>query len=119
MSKEGFKKLTTWQKAYAFGLEIYKATKGFPKEEQYGLTSQLRRAALSVAANIAEGYDRQHRKEYIQFLMIAKGSLSEVETFLLFSLDLNYLNQNDYKKIDVQRVEVAKLLRGLINSLKQ
>ena len=82
---EGFKKLIVWNKAYDLALGVYKKTKEFPKDELYGLTSQLRRASLSVSANIAEGYDRQHRKEYLHYLSIARGSLSEVETYLKLS----------------------------------
>lgn len=85
---EGFRTLTTWQKAYELALEIYKTTKDYPKHEQFALVSQIRRAYLSVVANIAEGYERQHRKEDIQFLTAAKGSLGEVEAYLLFSKDL-------------------------------
>ena len=94
---EGFRNLIVWQKAYAFALEVYKAAKNFPRDEIYGLTSQIRRAAVSVSANIAEGYERQHRKEYIQFLMIAKGSLGEVETHLMFARDLAYLKSLGHK----------------------
>ena len=115
--EEGFRSLTTWQKAYVLALEIYRITKNFPKQEQYALTSQIRRAAISVSANIAEGYERQHRKEYIQFLMIAKGSLGEVETYLLFSKDLGYLTAEKYKAVNSKRQEVARLLKGLIRSL--
>lgn len=115
---EGFRNLIVWQKAYALALDIYRATRRFPREELYGITSQLRRAAVSVPANIAEGYERQHRKEYLQFLMIAKGSLGEVETYILFSKDLSYINEEKFEKLEVLRGEVGKLLRGLINSLK-
>ena len=114
---EGFQNLTTWQKAYELALEIYKMTKGFPKDEQYGLISQIRRAAISVSANISEGYERQYRKEYIQFLMIAKGSLGELETYLLFSRDLGYISIKEYESIHEKRQEVGKLLKGLIRSL--
>jgi len=93
---EGFRSLKVWQKAYEFALGIYRVTKMFPREELYGLTNQMRRAALSISANIAEGYERQHRKEYIQFLMIAHGSLGETETFLLFAKDLGYIDEKVY-----------------------
>ena len=90
MRTEGFKQLIVWQKAYAFALGIYKTTQTFPKNELYGLVSQMRRSAISVSANIAEGYERQHRKEYLQFLTIARGSLGELESYLLFSKDLKF-----------------------------
>lgn len=115
---EGFRTLTTWQKAYELALEIYKITKDYPEHELFGLISQMRRASISVVANIAEGYERQYRKEYIQFLMIAKGSLGEVETYLLFSKDLEYISKEKYKAIEDKRQEVAKLLKGLIRSLQ-
>ena len=115
---EGFKNLKVWQKAYDLALEIYKTTKAFPKTELYGLINQMQRAAISISANIAEGYERQYRKEYIQFLMIAKGSLGELETYLMFSKDLLYIDENKYIELNGQRQEVGRLLRGLINSLK-
>ncbi len=97
---KGFKGLTVWQKAYALTLDIYKVSKKFPKEEIYGLSSQLRRAAVSIPANIAEGYERNHRKEYVQFLFVSKGSLGEVETQLLLAKDLGYLSESDYSAIE-------------------
>jgi len=114
---EGFKQLNVWQKAYELTLEIYKITTAFPKNEMYGLTSQLRRAAASVPANIAEGYERNHRKEYLQFLHIAKGSLGEIETFLLLSNDLKYLSKDEFIAIDEKRKVTARLLKGLVKSL--
>ena len=114
---QGFKQLTAWQKGYELVLALYKATKTFPREETYGLALQLQRAAVSVPANIAEGYDRNHRKEYVQFLYIAKGSLSEVETYLLLARDLGYLTTDTYEDLYTKRAEVARLLQGLISSL--
>ena len=114
---EGFKGLIVWQKAYGLALDIYKKTKEFPKNEQYGLISQIRRAAISVSANIAEGYDRRHRKEYVQYLSIARGSLSEVETYLLFSKDLEYASDQAFVELENKRQEVGRLLNGLIRSL--
>ena len=113
----GFKKLIAWQKSYELSLEIYKITKDFPEHERFGLISQMRRAAVSVVANIAEGYERPHRKDYLKFLVIAKGSLSELETFLLLSRDLRYLKMDQYGQIAARREEVGRLLNGLIRSL--
>ena len=113
---KGFRTLIAWQKAYELTLSVYKLTKEFPKSEIYGLTSQLQRAAVSVPANIAEGYERNHKKEYLQFLYIANGSLAETETYLLLAKDLKYLSQDEYSFIDEKRKETAKLLRGLIKS---
>ena len=116
---QGFRQLTVWQKSYALTLDVYKHTKSFPAEERYGLTSQLRRCVVSVPANIAEGYERNHRKEYLQFLHIAKGSLGETETYLLLSVDLGYLSNETYTLLESQRAEVGRILRGLINSLTE
>ena len=114
---EAFKKLKAWQAAYKMVLEIYKITEKFPKHEMYGMTSQIRRAAVSVSANIAEGYGRQHRKEYVQFLSIARGSLGEVETYILLAKDLGYINENVYGQLDGLRQETGRILTGLIRSL--
>ncbi len=114
---KGFKGLIVWQKAYALTLDIYRASKTFPKDEMYGLISQIRRAAVSIPANISEGYERNHRKEYIQFLFVSKGSLGEVETHLLLAKDLGYLSDKEYSAIESKRSEVARLLIGLIKSL--
>jgi len=113
----GFRQLLVWQKSYDLTLEIYKLTKDFPAEERFGVTSQLRRAAYSIPSNISEGYERNHRKEYIQFLHIAKGSLGEMETFLLLGRDLGYLNSETYTKLENNRSEIAKMLTGLVQSL--
>ncbi|MBU9888670.1 MAG: four helix bundle protein [Candidatus Omnitrophica bacterium] len=115
----GFKKLLVWQKAYQLALNIYRELKAFPKEEQFGLISQMRRAILSVPANIAEGYERGSRKDYIHFLRIAKGSLSETETYLMFSRDLGYVTGSCYAELEKQRSETGRLLNGLIRSLSQ
>lgn len=115
---KGFRTLHAWQMAYELTLDIYKITKKFPKEEIYSLTSQLQRAAGSVPANIAEGYERNHKKEYLQFLFIAKGSLGEIETYLMLALDLHYMTQAEYDTIDEKRAKAARILIGLIKSLK-
>lgn len=115
--KKSFKKLTAWQKAYNFALIIYKYSQKFPSSELYGLTSQIRRAAISISANIAEGSERQYKKEFVQFLSIARGSLAEVETYLILSKDLGYLNEKGFSELEEQRKEVGRLLRGLYKSL--
>ncbi|MBI5748686.1 MAG: four helix bundle protein [Nitrospinae bacterium] len=115
--EKGFKRLIVWKKAYELVLEVYKMAKVFPKEEIYGLTSQLQRASISIPANIAEGYERRHRKEYLQFLYIAKGSIAEVETYLSLAKDLGYLTDSNYMSIENKRAETYRLLRGLIKSL--
>jgi four helix bundle protein len=112
-----YRKLNAWQKAYALGISIYKQTRGFPKEELYGITSQMRRAATSIAANIAEGNSRESLKEFKQFLSIARGSASELETWLMFSKDLNYLEESAYQDLAHQLDVVKGLLFGLMKSL--
>jgi four helix bundle protein len=115
---KGFRTLHAWQMAYELTLDIYKITREFPKEEIYGLTSQLQRAAVSVPANIAEGYERNYKKEYQQFLFIAKGSLGEIETYLMLARDLQYITKAEYDSIDGKRAKAARILIGLIKSLK-
>lgn len=107
-----YRKLNVWQKADEFAFEIYKATKRFPKEELYGLTSQIRRAALSIPTNIVEGYARKGDKELARFIGIAIGSMAETEYLLDFSKKLGYLKEHDYTEIEKLRNEVGKLLWG-------
>ena len=119
MSKiKGFEDLKVWEKSHEFVLEVYKITQQFPGEEKFGMTSQIRRSAVSVAANIAEGSKRQHLNEYIQMLYIAQGSLSETKYYLLLARDLKYLSEIKYQELFGQSQEIAKMLSGLINSLK-
>jgi four helix bundle protein len=113
--KRDYKDLTVWQKAIDLVTEVYKATRGFPKEELYGLTSQLRRCAVSVPSNIAEGQGRLTRGEFRQFLGHAKGSLAELETQLIIAEKLGYLKEPG--ALVNQLAEVARLLNGLLNSL--
>jgi four helix bundle protein len=116
---KSYKDLIAYQKAYALALKIYNATENFPKAEQYGLVQQMRRASVSIPSNIAEGYRRKNRKEYIQFLNIAYGSSGELDTQMSLAHDLGMLQEDDF--IVVQRLteEVSKLLFNLIKSLKQ
>lgn len=95
MRTRSFKDLIVWQKSYQLVLEIYRVTKEFLKDEIYGLSQQMRRAAVSIPSNIAEGYGRQYHKEYRQFLAMAYGSLCELETQYLLAMDLNYLKKNE------------------------
>ena len=116
---QSFKDLIVWQKAYQLTLLIYKETEKFPKSELFGLTSQLRRAAVSIASNIAEGYQRQHGGEYVQFLSIAFGSCAEVETQLLICQDLHYLSESNFSILINCLTEVSKMLYALITKLKE
>ena len=107
-----------WQKSYTLTTVIYEVTRSFPKEEIYGLTSQIRRAAVSIPSNIAEGHTRGHRAEFIQFLNIAFASGAELETQLLLAKDLRYLSENDYARLDLLLTEVMKMLNSLLAKLK-
>ena len=107
-----------WQKARAFATEIYRATEDFPKAEIYGLTSQLRRAAVSIASNIAEGQGRLTVGEFRHFLGQARGSLLELETQLTIAVDLHFLTCAEFETLEGHSSEVPRLLNGLIESLR-
>jgi len=113
---KSFKDLIVWQKAYRLVLEIYKITKDFPKSETYGLAQQMRRAAVSLPSNIAEGYGRRHKTEYKQFLSIAYGSLSELDTQYLLSIDLGYTKKSDI--IENLLKEVGSMLYRMIYPIR-
>lgn len=115
---KNYKDLTVWQRAYQLCLTVYNATKEFPKEERYGLISQIRRAAVSLPSNIAEGNGRKSRTEYIQFLYIAYGSICELETQILLAGDLNYAGKESLKTVMKDIGDVERMLKGLIKSLK-
>lgn len=109
--------LIVWQKSMDLVVLVYKATEGFPRHELYGLTSQIRRAASSLPANIAEGQGRRSKPEFRQFLGNARGSLLELDTHLELALRLNYLTPTQSGRINEQLVEVSKILNGLLRSL--
>ncbi len=111
----GYKKLNLFQRADELVILIYKYTKSFPREEIFGLVSQVRRAAVSVPANIAEGYSRNNKKERLQFYYIAKGSLAEVDYYIELSFNLKYLDDSQYRELSIKRGETGKLLNGFIN----
>jgi len=115
---KNYKKLKVWQKAYQLCIKTYKITKGFPKEERYGLTSQIRRATVSVPSNIAEGYGRKTTQEYTQALFIAYGSNCELETQILLSGDLAYIKSDDLKNLQRDRGDIERMLKALIKSLE-
>lgn len=116
---KSFKELIVWQKSHKFTVEIYKITGKFPQQEKFGMVQQLRRAASSILANIAEGFSRKSIKEYIQFLFNARGSLAEVEYFVILALDLNYISSGVAKNLNVEIETVGKMLNGLIKSLNR
>jgi len=114
---KNYKELKVWQKAYQLCIKIYKITKGFPKEERYGLTSQMRRAAVSVPSNIAEGYGRKTTQGYMQALYIAYGSNCELETQILLSGDLGSIKSDDLKNLQRDMGDTERMLKALIKSL--
>ena len=114
---KNYKDLLVWKKAHEMTLQVYSATRSFPKEELYGLTSQLRRAAASIGANIAEGSGRRSINEICRFLQIARGSASEAEYHLLLARDLNLLREEDFQKLSRQSDEIQRMLTALIQSL--
>jgi four helix bundle protein len=113
-----YKDLVAWRKAMELVGEIYRMTQGFPQKELYGLTSQLRRAAVSVPSNIAEGQGRLSKGEFHQFLGHARGSLMEVETQVLIAQDLGYLDKTSTEKLLEKAAELGRVLNGLLASLK-
>jgi len=116
-SIKSYKELIVWQKSMTLVKELYKITEQFPSSEQFGLTSQMRRASVSIPSNIAEGWGRLSRKNYIQFLRISRGSLFELETQLLIVKDLNYIK--DSKEIEGLIIEISKMLNSLIKKLTE
>ncbi len=116
---KSYRDLMVWQKAMELTLEIYRFSSSFPRTVIYGLTSQLRRAGVSVPSNIAEGYGRGSRKEYVQFLCISQGSLKELETQLILAQRLNYGSKMASDSILELSDEVGRMLGSLIRSLKE
>ena len=117
--EKGFRKLIVWQRAHQLVQLIYKFTESLPKSELFGLTSQIRRAAVSVPANIAEGYAAGGKGQFPRFLNIAQGSLAEVEYYLILSNDLDFVTSAQYQEIETLRGEVGFLLSRLIQSLRK
>jgi four helix bundle protein len=114
---KNFRDLDVWKLGMEIVVDFYKYTKSFPKEEVYGLVSQMRRAALSIASNIAEGFNRYHNKEYRQFLYVALGSCAELETQIEVSLLLGYITQAARNKIIEKLDHESRMLRNLIKRL--
>ncbi len=114
-----FKDLIVWQKSYALCGRIYTLTKQFPSDERFGLTSQLRRATVSIPSNIAEGYNRDITPDYVRFLFIALGSLAEVETQMMLSRDVCLCERRQCDEVLDLIAEINRMLRALIRSLKQ
>ena len=115
---EKFRSLKVWQKTHLLVLEIYKITKTFPNDERFGLTSQIRRAAVSIAANIAEASKRKTNKDQRHFYIMSAGSLEEVKYYIILAYNLKYINLEDGKKITEKAREIGKMLFGLDKYLK-
>lgn len=113
-----FRELKVWEKAHHLTLEVYKASQSFPRDETYGLTSQIRRSSISVPANIAEGCGRDGDAELARFLQIAMGSASELDYHLLLARDLNLLNSSDYAQLASEVGEVKRMLTSFVQKLK-
>ena len=114
-----YRKLEVWKESINFAVYIYKICKKFPKEELYGISSQLKRASYSIPSNIAEGAARQTKREFIQFLYIAQGSSSEVATFLEICKELGWISKEEKTNLDIKLANISKMLTGLIKSLKR
>ena len=113
-----FRQLKVWEKSHQLALAIYKVTAKFPKEEIYGLTSQVRRASMSIPTNIAEGCGRNTDADFARFLQMAMGSASETEYQLLLSLDLGFLNKEQYDKLNLDVTEVKRMLASLLKTIR-
>lgn len=117
-SIQSYRDLVVWQRGVELSLDIYRCTGDFPADERFGLVSQLRRAAVSVPSNIAEGFGRGSRQDYLRFLKVARGSLFELETQLTIACRLEYLPQQAFERLDELSKEVGRVLSGLIKSLE-
>ncbi|HEX9805071.1 MAG TPA: four helix bundle protein [Candidatus Dojkabacteria bacterium] len=118
MEINSFKDLIVWQKSIYLVKEIYKISKRFPDEERFGLTSQIRRSAVSIPSNIAEGRSRGSRKDFVRFLYVSLGSLSELETQLIIAKDLEFISSVEIEDIQNLIIELSKMLNRLITKLK-
>jgi four helix bundle protein len=114
-----FTDLQVWQKGHALALKLYRISQAFPAEERFGLTSQLRRAAVSVPTNIAEGSKRLSRQEYARFLNVAEGSIAEVEYLLILARDLEYLPGTSARESIHEAAEIARMLHGLRSKVQR
>jgi four helix bundle protein len=116
---KNYKELKVWQKSYALCINVYKATRAFPNEEKFGLTSQIRRAVVSVVSNIAEGYGRKTTADYVRSLYISYGSLCELETQIMLAGDLNYMANGANLDLKSDIAETERMLKSLIRSLEE
>ncbi len=114
---KSYRELGVWQKSVSLTKQVYLLTRDFPANELYGLTSQIRRASVSIPSNIAEGKSRRHSKEFMQFLYVALGSLGEVDTQLVLACELGFLSKDEFNRIEPNIQEIRRMLYGLIDSL--
>ncbi len=115
---QSFKEVIAWQKAHAFVIQVYCVTRTFPGEERYGLCSQFQRAAVSIPANIAEGYRKDGMADKLRFLNIAQGSLEECRYYILLSKDLNYINEQIYNCLNTSIEETSRLLNAYYSGIR-
>ena len=115
---QNYRDLGVWQKAIALSVSCYRATSEFPEEEIYGMTAQIRRASVSVAANIAEGHGRENTRTFVQFLRISQGSLKELETHLILAEQIGLLSSEKAEPLASASDEIGRMLRALIRSLQ-
>lgn len=115
---KSFRELEVWQKAHALALDVYRVTNTFPDRERFGIVAQLRRAATSIPANIAEGFGRRTTKELLQSLTISNGSLEETRYFLILSSDLHYMTTDDQDRLDRECDSIAQMISALMRSLR-
>jgi four helix bundle protein len=118
MSKIDFKKLSVWQKSKDLAVDIYKITSSGTISKDYGIIDQIRRAAVSIPSNIAEGNDRESEKEFVRFLYIAKGSLAELQVQLEIARDIEYIDEEIHTNLDAKCTEISKMLGGFIKTIK-
>ena len=116
---KSFKEIVAWQKAHAFVLQVYKTTKTFPPYERYGLCSQFERAAVSIAANIAEGYRKEGMADKLRFLNISQGSMEECRYYILLSKDLEYISIEQYNMLNMSLEEASRLLTAYFKGIKE
>ncbi len=112
-----FRDLQVWQKSMDMSVQVYEVTSDFPKKEEFGLTSQLRRSAVSIPSNIAEGYGRNHTKDFMRFLQIAQGSVYECQTQLEISFRVRFIQESVFREMDSEYEIIAKMLSSLIRRL--
>ncbi len=119
MANMEFWELDAWKKAHQLVLEVYSLTNSFPKEERYGMTDQMRRASSSVTANIAEGFERYHFKDKTRFYYQARGSVAEVQNFIMLAKDLTYINVETCERVGERIKEIKMLFNGLIRAISK